>query len=291
MRPYSRLTSHQSKKFIERKNARLILTIGLSVFTIILWTYCFSILSYNQSLNINTINVVGTDSNTSALLEMTIRNSLDGSYLGLFSKSNIFIYPKQSLMRTIETLSPRVLSARVYSDGFQGLKIEVTEKIPSALICTSLPEFSDNELSLDSNISNCYFADWTGYLFDKALYGASTTLNRYYIPALANRATSSSSIIGVLSTSTSSFADLQEFYDGVRVAGMHPSAVLIKDGGEYEMYVGNIIIYFNNYRSLKEQLLNLVSFWDRMMRGKDRKTIFESIDVRYGSNVFYREIK
>lgn len=286
MRPHSRLTSYQSRKFIERKNTRVTVEVILSLFCITLWLYCFSGLSYLNVFTIKNIKVSSTNPNISVPLQNLAASSLQGAYLGLFSKSNIFIYPHDKVTASVEKALPSIKSLTVSRDGLQGLKIDVIEKNPSAIVCAGLPDFSDETLSLNG-IDNCYFADWSGYIFDKVSSSTNALYNHYYFPDLSLNATSSDSIIGLYATSTDKFSDLQDFYNEASKAGIKPLAVLAKDNGEYEMYMNDTIIYFNDFRPLKDQLSNLVSFWNR----KKGQTKFEYIDVRYGSNVFYREIK
>ncbi|MFA6554130.1 MAG: hypothetical protein WCS89_01335 [Candidatus Paceibacterota bacterium] len=287
MRPHSRLTSYQSKKFIERKNARVTIEIALSIFCIALWLYCFSGLSYLNVFTIKDIRVNSANINISVPLQALAKDSLQGSYMGLFSKSNIFIYPHNKVVSSIEKVLPSVKSLTISRDGFQGLKIDVIEKNPSAIVCAGLPDFSDETFYLNET-DDCYLADWSGYIFDK-VSSSSLVYNRYFIPALSEIATSSDSVIGLYATSSLKFSLLQDFYNGARNAGIKVLAILVKDNGEYEMYANDTVVYFNGFRPLKDQLSNLISFWNRMVVTKNIN--MEYIDIRYGSNVFYREIK
>ena len=51
------------------------------------------------------------------------------------------------------------------------------------------------------------------------------------------------------------------------------------------------IVYLNDSRSLSDELSNLLSFWTYMVvnpRVTKTPPSFDYIDVRYGTNVFYR---
>jgi hypothetical protein len=70
----------------------------------------------------------------------------------------------------------------------------------------------------------------------------------------------------------------------------HAEFILIKDDGEYEMYANDAFIYFNNKRSIVEQLKNLIEFWNHNKNENSAgSTSYESINIKYGSNNFYRQ--
>ena len=294
MRSRSRLTSHQSKKFIEQNKYRNIATIVLVLLCISLWLYSFSAFTYLRALTIDDVVVYGAEDKIVEPLKAVTLQSLTGTYLGIFSRANVLIYPKSQVTKAIKSGFPIVKSLTVKRDGLHGLMVNVIQKEPKALVCITLPDFSQGGLMADS-INSCYLADATGLIIDDANALTSiANLNRYYTPSLADNITSEYPIIGSLATSSSKFVELQNFYNGARNAGLDVHSILIKEGGEYEMYVDNIVIYFNDLRSFDEQLLNLISFWNRLVVNKeegDKSSEFESIDVRYGSNVFYRKIK
>jgi hypothetical protein len=295
MRPHSRLTSRQSKRFVDRKNNRSALTILLVVFCIALWIYCFSCLTYLNAFTINNFAVNGVDPSNAAKVEGVAQDAIGGSYLGLFAKSNIFIYPHSRVAAAIQANLPSIENLTIRRQGLQGLEINVVEKTPAALICATLPDFSGESLTIDDS-NNCYFVDKTGYIFERDTNASSSLsiYNRYYFPDLSGAASTTSSIIGSYATSTKEFTELQKFTAGARQAGLEPAAILAKDGGEYEMYANNTVIYFNDQRPFPDQLSNLSAFWNKMNNGNGsstKKANLEYIDVRYGSNVFYREIK
>ena len=289
MRYQTRLASRQSKKFIERKKSRGLIIGLLIIVSVISCIYAVSQLTYLNFLTIENFDVVGADQGMSRNIQSIARDSLRGQILGMFSRANSFIYSKSSLTAAILNLSPKIGSVSISRKDLQTLSIIVKEKQAVATICPGLPDFDANSLLPDSQ-AGCFDTDQEGYIFEPAST-ASTNRNLYYVQALAD---ASSSPVGSQAFLPAEFSGLQYFYDGARQAGLSIQAILAKDSGEYEMYVSNglaatstadsgtTVVYFNNLRSFSDQLANLISFWN------NSKGSFEYIDVRYGSNVFYR---
>ena len=105
-------------------------------------------------------------------------------------------------------------------------------------------------------------------------------------------------MIGSLATSTAEFGLIQRIYRAIEDAHIVPEAMLMKGGGEYELYVHNpdvasstAVIYFNTVAPIEDQIANLISFWDHTLevaRTKKQQIEFDYIDVRYSPNVYHR---
>jgi hypothetical protein len=283
---------------------RLAITLILIIASAFSWVFALSRLSMLNMFKIESIEVVGIDPSVAINLKNTALNVIGGDYLGMFSRSNTFLYPHDRMVAAVLDVSPRVKNVKIVRDGIHNLNIVVNEKKPVAVICTSLPDFSSNNSSnnlFSDDYSSCYFSDVTGYIFMNAETTPSDRYPHYFIPELADSSssTTSSSVIGTYATSTELFVTLQEFYSKAIEADIPVLAILVKGDGEYEMYAGTsdvdtIVIYFNDSRPLMEELDNLITFWKRMLveTKTDGKSMnFEYIDVRYGSNVFYRKIQ
>lgn len=283
----SRLTAHQSKKFNTHKQVRTYLSGFVVVASAFIFLFLISKVTYISALNIKNIAVNGIGEEIGGHIRTEANRILSGSYLGLFSRSNVFLYPHDRLVANIESSLPEVLSLRISRKGFSGLNIDVVPKNPSARVCTSLPEFTDDhELKIEGG---CYLVDWSGQIFDIANASSSVPKNLYFIPRIVENVTNVSSLILSNVASTSEFMALQSFYEGARGGGLDPQFVLVKENGEYEMFANDVIIYFNNLRPVEEQLNNLISFWKNSKNRPSQD--LEYIDVRYGSNVFYRAMQ
>ncbi len=307
---YSRRHSHQSKKYAGRRHTRTLLVTVLIVVSIVTWVFTLARASHFSFMTIDTVQIYGADPDIRLPLQSAAEQTLEGDYLGLFSRSNTLIYPKGSIVAGVKQASSRIDTLVVSRSGLHGLAVTVTEKTPVAVVCTNLPDFTKTTLEGDT----CYFADDAGLLFKSAPTFSGTVYNRYYAPDLGV-ATSTGTSVGMYATSTLEFASLQNIFHIVQAANINPVAILIKGGGEYELYARNpvsangsagtsagtapngatstdmsdvVVIYFNHVSSFADQISNLISFWNKMNADKKAPHSFDYIDLRYGANVFYR---
>ena len=276
----------------------MIIGIVASIVAIVSLAFALSRFSALEYFSIESVRVYGADSDIVPIVQLVAYDAIQGSFLGIFSKSNAFIYPKAALTAAVINASPRILSAEVSRDGSKSLIISVTEKSPAAIVCAGLPDFDQNGALSDDG--DCYAADESGLLFKKMAVSTGTPqIMRYYVPDLPDDV----SAIGSHATSTVEFAALQSFVAGARSAGIKPEGILFKDGGEYEMYADSsarssgaatssplIVVYLNDKAGFVSELSDMAAFWSHMTAsaGAGAPPSFEYIDLRYGSNVFYR---
>lgn len=298
----TRLSKSQSKSFARTRRERRIWAAGLIVVVLLAWIFVLSRLSYLNAFSINNVQVYGADPDIVATLRSAALSELDGSYLKLFARADAALYPKTAIAAAIMAASPRINSVDIHHAGIHGLSVTVNERTPAAIVCNELPDFTSDPES----DSNCYFADSRGLIFESASTSASELPDRYYEPDL-------SAPLGSYATSTAEFEGLQSFMRQAHEAGLEPMGMLFKDNGEYEFYVMNpsaisssaghagevatgtapdiAVIYLNDAAGLPTELSDLTAFWNKEMsdgRAAGNLPRFESIDLRYGSNVFYR---
>ncbi len=295
----------QSTNFAKRRRARVVLICGLIV--ICVFSVGFSVVLFMSldAFSIDTVNIAGVDAGAVSTLKAAVLESLQGKYFGLFPRSNTFISPDEAIKGRIRALEPSADAVKISHTGGTTIDVTVNERDPSAIVCTDYPDFSgtDRENKVDDS---CYYADLDGYIFKKAPSITGYAYHRYYVPTLVDNESSTTDVIGMYATSTSEFTTLQKFYTNVTNGGIVVDAILIKDNGEYELYIENVslggassadsgnqvvVVYFNNARNFNYELANLLSFWSTMkgpLRSKATTTTFDYIDVRYGANVFYK---
>jgi hypothetical protein len=274
----------QSKSFTKKKRARFWWTLALVVIVIVTLISTVSLLSHLNALTIDDVKIFGAESDITDQLHSASERALSGSYLGIFSRSSTLMYPSSDIISAVKSASVRVDNVKVSRSGLHGLVVSVSEKVPSAVVCATLPDFQNNSFIFDDQ-SSCYFADDSGMLFERALAIPQSIYDLYYVPDMYDSTASSTDLSGSYATSTPEFVALQSFYDNAKSLGIAPDAILIKDGGEYEMYASSMVVYFNDLRSISDESSNLSAFW------KTVKGPFDYIDLRYGSNVFYKAIK
>jgi cell division septal protein FtsQ len=286
MYEHSRLTSRQSKKFEINKKTKAYLQWTLLLLMGVLFVVSVSRLSSIRFLSIRDIEIRGTTGDIVEISNKLIRTEISGNYIGLLSKSNIFLYPHDRLVKLLNDVSPKIKSVTIVRQGLGRIVVNIVEKTPVATVCAKLPDVLDEGDSF-SNLEDCYLVDSFGFIFDRTA-SSSANLNHYYMPALSLLETDNNSLIAYYATSSAFFSELQNLYNGAIKSKLNPKSFLVKDGDEYEMYIDDTVVYFNNLRSLDEQLANLVAFWEHALTNGKNPGKYEYIDIRYGSNVFYR---
>ncbi len=254
--------------------------------------YALSWSTYLGFMTVSEVTVFGADQDIAESVHDTAEAKLQGNYLGMFSRHNAFLYPNNSIVKAIKSTFPRVLDVVLSRDGLTHLRVTVNQKIPRAIICATLPNFDDDTLILDSE-DPCYFADEHAFLFEHSPGFTGHPYNVYYIPDISSVG-STTDFIGSYATTTEEFKALQSFYDGAQQAGIPVDGILVKEGGEYELYASTTIIYFNNAENLTDERDNLIAFWKHMIaqaHTDKKQLVFDYIDLRFGSNVFYKIIK
>ena len=295
MHPRTPLSSKQSKNFREKKRIQFAAKLILGVVVGGLFLFLVSYMSSVSALTITDIEVIGLDKEHVPQFRAAALKSLEGKYLGLFSRSNTFLFPHEELY-ALARAYPETDAVTFQRSGFDRVIATITEKEQHALVCTTLPDFTGALLSPDPE-GACYFSDATGFIFKQAPSFSDTVYRRFYFPDLVVTPSREGGV-GVFATSTTEFERITSVHEALSAHGIVVEATLSKGNNEYELYAHNpapdasiVVVYFNTTVSTAEQVSNLISFWDHAVaaaRAKGESVSFESIDVRYGAYVFYR---
>src|SRR3990167_9003004 len=136
-------------------------------------------LTYLSSLRIKDVAVSGARTLASSTVEAFVRDRLAGEYWYVFSKSNIFLYPKQQIAADLIKAYPVLASADVHAVDFHTIAVNLVEREPRALWC--------------SQDERCLFMDENGVVYGEAptfsepvylsYYGSTTggTLPKQYL--------------------------------------------------------------------------------------------------------------
>ncbi len=294
-----RSSSHQSKNFTTKRRTRIIVRSVVAIIAVFIVVAVVSIFSSWSVLTLTNVQVSGVNQEEVVAIHDIVMQSLSGKYLGLFSRANYFIYPRSQIKQLIKAAYFEIDTVDITRADWHTVTVSVHEKTPLALVCATLPDFNGNELSLNDP-GTCYFVDRSGVIFKKAPSFSGTVYNRYYIPDLASgdNTASSTALIGTYATSTDKFHIIQQLYATIKQNNIIADAMLMKGGGEYELYIRNpntssstAVVYFDTISSTTEQLSNFISFWNHTLvtaRANKAPVEFDYIDVRYSPNVYHR---
>ena len=160
--PESRLRARKRRRFVR-------LAAGLIVFLLFISSGLVG-LTYWSELQIKDVSISGTQTLSSGTVEAFVRDRLEGEYWYVFSKSNIFLYPKQQIAADLIKAYPVLASADVHAADFHTIAVNLVEREPRALWCPS-PQ---------GDALRCLFMDENGVAYTEAPTFSEPVYLSYY---------------------------------------------------------------------------------------------------------------
>lgn len=233
----------------------------------------FAWFSGSGVLNVKKIEVMGMTTLNVDELTQNIQKSLDGRYLGLFSRSNILILPwigiKNSLMRDFLKID-RVF---VWITGENSIRVSVSERTPVGIWCQSK----------ERGVQGCYFLDKSGFIYTEAPEIIGNSFYYFYGGIFENP-------IGNTFVGNPKFLRLYAFMKKLKELGFAPISLSALPDNEYEIDLeAGGQIDFNESQSFETSLENI----DAMLLNNvvSTSTAFlgklNHLDLRYGNKVHY----
>lgn len=239
--------------------------LGLSV-VLVLWQ-----LSYAPFLRIDRVFISGTRSVSHRDVFDTVTPFLSGAHAGVFSRRNTFLYERSDIQNKLFNMFPRIQDVVVTTDGAHTLLVTVTEHEPEALVCRTQSQ------------SECYFLNKEGFVFSEA----PDFLGDSYVSYIA--ALDENPIGKWFLSSRDGFSPLHLFVRSLEKFSLYPRDVYVsKDSitvvarvqsDTVRIILSTTMPYEETYRNL-EAVLHEKNF---------SITSVESIDLRFGNKVFFRE--
>lgn len=281
----------RSQSITRRRKKKKILKIWLFVLSSIVFSICLAWLFSLQSLAIKKVVVIGNTNITSGEIQNITNTILDGKYLGIFSKRNAFVYPKDYIEETLSHTYPRIEDIVLDTESLEILNIRVKERTSSSVWCAAVL---------------CYLVDEQGYIYAESTSVSSSNLN-----------TSSSTLASAPNTHMHTILYGGDQFVGSEPVGKHIfTENLYKDilktidelekesltVKEVHMFSRDEIVFtvdgggkiiFSDRKPFAVSLENLRSSLKSSVfvsqKGNSSSTSkFEYIDVRFGNKVFYK---
>jgi hypothetical protein len=274
----------QSRRFKERKRVKHVFVYSFFALIFGLFILFVSWVSRWSFMQIDTIQVIGVDASTTAMVRASALDALSGSYLGIFSRANTIFYPKKSIKENIASSSFLIKEIDIERDGMSSMLVTIKTKEPNVVLCTKLPDIE--EMSNDS----CYLADSNGFVFDE-LRESKEKIPKFYLGQ-----SSTTNPVGTIPINIDRLKNLRKFYNGVVDSNISVAGMLIGDNNT-ELYIRNniekdnnsiAVVYINEKYSLDESLDNLISFW-RYMHNQNKSISFSEIKLQFPPNIYYTE--
>lgn len=256
-----------------RRQARII----IGVLVLIISIAAIFLLSWflNQPfIVINNLSVSGNSMVAADDILKTAKNILADSYFGLFTKSNIFIYPEKNIRQTLTAVFPAIKNVRGNLKNWQTLQLSVEERAPFALWCQS------------ADSANCFYLDDNGLIFA----GAPIFSDNIFFKFLGGEINASSSPLGKNFLPSGEFRRLNFFLDSLAPLGLTPATFEV-DTVQAQIYLksgGRLIIAASADLSLILENLETILRSDNLKKALARGGIIDYIDLRYGNKVFYK---
>jgi len=149
--------------------------VAIALVILVLFITGLTYLSRINKLNIKNINITGNKVIDSNEIKSIVETKLEGKYLGLFPRTNLFLYPKNKIKNELETSIKRLYGISLTISNLNDLNIEVAERQALFTWCGEKPPdiFSSIE-------ERCYFLDDTGYIFDEAPFFSAGVYFKFY---------------------------------------------------------------------------------------------------------------
>ena len=249
-----------------------------------LLVFGISYLSKIPALTIREINIRGNSTVSSTEIERMALEPMQGNYLGLFSRKNIFLYPRRAIKDAIHKRFSQVKNITISFKNFHTIYITIEEYKPSAVWCSE-----KNGKSGVIFTDNCYFMDEAGYVFGQSPQFSGNVYPRYY------GLISSTSSIGSQYLSADDFRTLNAFVSKVSSLGLASRRVVAEEDDTFKMYLENGgTILFSAKVGLEKTLENLQSVLSSSSlsrKGDSPLSGLDYLDLRFGNKIFYKFLR
>ena len=266
-------TKRSNSLAARRRRTRVIM--GVSILII----FASAIFGLSWFLNqpfivINNLTVSGNSLVATNDIVNTVKNIIADSYLGLFAKNNILIYPEKIIRQTLVAAFPAIKEVSGNLKNWQTLQLSVRERSPFALWCQSI----------DS--ADCFYLDDDGLIFSVA----PVFSNNIFLKFAGGQISASSSPIGKNFLSNDEFRQLNFFLDSLTPLGLMPISLEVGID-EYQIYLkngGRLIIGAADDLSKVLENLKTIFHSENLKKAFARGGAIDYIDFRYGNKVFYK---
>jgi len=263
----------KSPKVVEKRRRARVNTLSLLFLGIVIVGGGLVYLSHLDKININNIKVSGNSVTSEKEIQAIASKNLAGSYLGLFPKSNSFIYPEKIIKEELLSNIKRIEDVEVGLDGFNNIFINIKERGPVAIWCQNKDE------------EECYFLDLTGLIYSKAPKFSGNVFLKYFGEVEAP-------VLGKNFLKPEDFGALTSFVNLIKSMNLEIIEVSIDENEDLRGKLeeeGEIIFNLRqDFNQLLEDVRTILS--DNKLKNslEDEDIVLDYIDLRFGNKVFYK---
>ena len=258
----------------ERRKKIFKLWFGAILIIFIILSAAVAALARAEKFRINLVKVSGNLVLSEKEIVAFAGEILKRSYLGVFPKDNVFIYPEETLVSGLLEKYKRLKSAEISLSDGQVLNIKVEERKPFALWCGAKEP---------GDADKCFFMDDEGYVFSPAPDFSGSVFFRYYGLIEENP-------LGRQFLTSQKFENLKFFTEGLKELSLNPVSVFVGEIGVYKAYLrgGGAVIFdeSKDFGRLLQDLRLAISGREELKEGDFSDLNY--IDLRFGNKIFYK---
>lgn len=257
------------KSPLRAKRRRTRVLIGLSILTFgVAATWGVGYMTYLPRFAVQTVEVSGADDIRANVLRAYVEAELFDGSNALFSRENIFLYPRRSLEEGIQKYFPRIHSVSISRQSLfaQAIQVTVEERGPKAKWCQG---------------ESCYLMDDTGYIFAPE----TTPSTDLYI--VRGSLPSEGSPVGQRFLQDH-LSDTFALLESLKRSGFTPKEVAVESGKDFSITLEQGFVLKVSFDEDPERIahnLELVLSSDAL---RGREWDLEYLDLRFGNRVYYK---
>jgi len=242
--------------------------------------------SQNDKWRIDTIEITGANTVSTDAIRELMKEKLAGNYFFAYARENSYLYPQKEIGRTLLERFPRLSSVLVSRVNVHTIAVSVSERKPYALWC-------GDEYHAVQELSNCWFIDTTGFVFDRAPVFSVGVYMEVYGKLLEKNA--GEALRGQLPYKRFTLANT--IAQKIRAEFGETARVAIKDEGEIELtirssvshpYLVGVVVRFDDEHTPEAVVKNLLAAIPVQFPGNaalKKKLLY--IDMRFGNKIFF----
>lgn len=244
-------------------------------------------ISHNTKWQIFQVNVVGANAVSAETVRGVALEKILGNYFLVYARNNSYLFPVGEIEQAILAQFPRIASASIQRIDDHTLTINISERKPYALWCGEEASQEPRELT------NCWFIDSTGYIFDHAPIFSHGVYTEVYSKLVEKN--NGDPLRAALPydryVTGDSFTKLLEGEVGESLR------IIIKNGGESELvlrgnsaypFLSNVSVRFKDSDTpdtLIKNLLKAIKVQFPSHEALKKKLLY--IDMRFGNKIFF----
>lgn len=262
----------KSPRLLKKKRQRIIMRSVLVTCVVLAILFVPVLLLRLSFWTIQTISITGNAAVSEDSIRDVVRNEIQGTYFHLYSKSNIFLYPKSHIERTIRSQFSRISDVSVSMKSLKEIELNIVEQKPSALWCSEAH-------------ANCYFLNSEGFIFDQA----PEFTDNVFVVFTGN---TKENPIGQSYIPKEEFVKLNSLITEIRGLNLAIVSVDSLPDNDYAMVLATgETIFVTTRQDTDVTFSNLESVLNDpklQLRKGDGLSVL-SVDLRFGNKVFYKQ--